>query len=104
NVISDQTLSLPTDYDRLQSSLSEERKSLIASHIGLDKDAVGVWFKNQRARFRAKETEDELSVLKIKYGNTLHEKALLESENVRLQNEIRLYNLVPTVLFYCLVR
>ncbi|XP_059294913.1 homeobox-leucine zipper protein ATHB-40-like [Lycium ferocissimum] len=68
--------------------LETERKDKLASQLGLDPQQVAVWFQNRRARWKNKKLEVEYSKLKSQHETTMIEKNCLETEILKLKEQL----------------
>ncbi|XWS45377.1 hypothetical protein CRYUN_Cryun15aG0131700 [Craigia yunnanensis] len=68
--------------------LDSERKDRLALELGLDPRQVAVWFQNRRARWKNKKLDEEYSKLKSVHEGVVLEKFRLESEVLKLKEQL----------------
>ncbi|XP_073298641.1 homeobox-leucine zipper protein ATHB-40-like [Primulina huaijiensis] len=68
--------------------LESERKDRLAAELGLDSRQVAVWFQNRRARWKSKKLEEEYSRLKSEHDTTVVEKCCLETQLLKLKDQL----------------
>ncbi|EEF37231.1 homeobox-leucine zipper protein ATHB-40 [Ricinus communis] len=68
--------------------LACERKDKLASELGLDPRQVAVWFQNRTARWKHKKLEEEYTKLKTAHETIVLEKCRLESEVLKLNEQL----------------
>ncbi|XP_059443676.1 homeobox-leucine zipper protein ATHB-40-like [Corylus avellana] len=86
--LTEDQVTLLEGYFGNEHKLESERKDRLASELGLEPRQVAVWFQNRRARWRNKKLEEEYSVLKKEQESTLFEKCRLESEVLKLKEQL----------------
>ncbi|KAL4568919.1 hypothetical protein LXL04_024539 [Taraxacum kok-saghyz] len=86
--LSDEQVNLLEQNFGNEHKLESERKDRLASELGLDPRQVAVWFQNRRARWKSKKLEEEYSKLKNQHDSTVLEKCQLESEILKLKEQL----------------
>ncbi|KAF5765113.1 putative transcription factor homeobox-WOX family [Helianthus annuus] len=86
--LSDEQVSLLEQNFGDEHKLESERKDKLASELGLDPRQVAVWFQNRRARWKNKKLEQEYSKLKNDHDSTVLEKCRLETEVLKLKEQL----------------
>ncbi|KAI3699436.1 hypothetical protein L2E82_43747 [Cichorium intybus] len=86
--LSDEQVNLLEQNFGNEHKLESERKDRLASELGLDPRQVAVWFQNRRARWKSKKLEEEYSKLKSQHDSTVLEKCQLESEILKLKEQL----------------
>ncbi|KAI3824314.1 hypothetical protein L1987_05769 [Smallanthus sonchifolius] len=86
--LSDEQVSLLEQNFGDEHKLESERKDRIAAELGLDPRQVAVWFQNRRARWKSKKLEEEYSKLKTEHDSTVLEKCRLETEVLKLKQQL----------------
>ncbi|XP_009782170.1 homeobox-leucine zipper protein ATHB-40-like [Nicotiana tabacum] len=86
--LSDEQVNLLEQSFGSEHKLESERKDKLASELGLDPRQVAVWFQNRRARWKSKKLEEEYSKLKSDHDTNVVEKCRLESEVLKLKDQL----------------
>ncbi|XP_075499797.1 homeobox-leucine zipper protein ATHB-40-like [Primulina tabacum] len=68
--------------------LDSERKDRLATELGLQPRQVAVWFQNRRAKWKSQKLEEEYSKLKSQHESALVEKCCLETELLKLKEQL----------------
>ncbi|PIN12105.1 hypothetical protein CDL12_15289 [Handroanthus impetiginosus] len=86
--LSEEQLSLLENSFGSEHKLEAERKDRLAAELGLDPRQVAVWFQNRRARWKSKRLDEEYSKLKSEHETTVVEKCRLETELLKLKEQL----------------
>ncbi|XP_055804537.1 homeobox-leucine zipper protein ATHB-40-like [Solanum dulcamara] len=86
--LSDEQVNLLEQSFGNEHKLESERKDKLAAELGLDPRQVAVWFQNRRARWKSKKLEEEYSKLKSEHDNNVVEKYRLETEVLKLKEQL----------------
>ncbi|XVF61999.1 hypothetical protein PTKIN_Ptkin08bG0181200 [Pterospermum kingtungense] len=86
--LSQEQVDLLEFYFGNEHKLESERKDRLASELGLDPRQVAVWFQNRRARWKNKKLEEEYSKLKSVNEGVVLDKCRLESEVLKLKEQL----------------
>lgn len=69
--------------------LEPERKSELARRLGIAPRQVAVWFQNRRARWKAKQLEQDFDRLRAAHDELLAGRDELLADNDRLRSQVR---------------
>ncbi|ONK75465.1 uncharacterized protein A4U43_C03F17120 [Asparagus officinalis] len=72
----------------IANKLEPERKTQLATALGLQPRQVAIWFQNRRARWKTKQLERDYDVLKRQFDAIRSENEALQTHNKKLQAEI----------------
>uniref|UniRef100_A0A2N9H7U2 Homeobox-leucine zipper protein n=1 Tax=Fagus sylvatica TaxID=28930 RepID=A0A2N9H7U2_FAGSY len=86
--LSNEQVNLLEYYFCNEHKLESQRKDRLASELGLEPRQVAVWFQNRRARWKNKKLEEEYSGLKKQLDTVLLEKCQLESQVLKLKEQV----------------
>ncbi|XP_073156597.1 homeobox-leucine zipper protein ATHB-40-like [Henckelia pumila] len=87
--LSEEQMSMLEQSFGSEHKLESERKDRLATELGLDPRQVAVWFQNRRARWKSKKMEEEYSKLKSQHDATVMEKCRLESQLLKLKEQLQ---------------
>ncbi|KAK9996252.1 hypothetical protein SO802_020938 [Lithocarpus litseifolius] len=86
--LSNEQVNLLEYYFCNEHKLESQRKDRLASELGLEPRQVAVWFQNRRARWKNQKLEEQYSGLKREHETVLIEKCQLESELLKLKEQL----------------
>ncbi|CAL0314439.1 unnamed protein product [Lupinus luteus] len=86
--LSDEQINMLEQSFGNEHKLESERKEKLALELGLDPRQVAVWFQNRRARWKNKKLEEGYSNLKKAHEATTLEKCLLETQVLKLKEQL----------------
>ncbi|KZV41670.1 hypothetical protein F511_21447 [Dorcoceras hygrometricum] len=84
----EQIKSLESIFDQ-ETKLESRKKMQLARDLGLQPRQVAIWFQNRRARWKARQIEQEYKVLKANYDNLYLHFDHLKKENESLQRQLQ---------------
>ncbi|XP_075482342.1 homeobox-leucine zipper protein ATHB-40-like [Primulina tabacum] len=87
--LSEEQMSMLEQSFGSEHKLESERKDRLAAELGLDPRQVAVWFQNRRARWKSKKMEEEYSKLKSEHDATVMEKCRLETQLLKLKEQLQ---------------
>ncbi|XP_073057459.1 homeobox-leucine zipper protein ATHB-40-like [Primulina eburnea] len=87
--LSEEQMSMLEQSFGSEHKLESERKDRLAAELGLDARQVAVWFQNRRARWKSKKMEEEYSKLKSEHDATVMEKCRLETQLLKLKEQLQ---------------
>ncbi|XP_073131646.1 homeobox-leucine zipper protein ATHB-12-like [Henckelia pumila] len=84
----EQIKSLESIFDQ-ETKLESRKKLQLARDLGLQPRQVAIWFQNRRARWKARQIEQEYKLLKANYDHLCLQFDHLKNENQSLQRQLQ---------------
>ncbi|CAM0951210.1 unnamed protein product [Alopecurus aequalis] len=84
----DQAVALERSFEEEKRKLEPERKSELAARLGMAPRQVAVWFQNRRARWKAKQLENDFHALRAAHDELLAGRDALLADNHRLRSQV----------------